>query len=407
MEHPDPTAAQSPDLAEIVELTRALIAAPSENPPGREREAADVVMQALAERGIREVKTFSLYDDRPNLICRVDSGRAGPTLMLCGHLDTKPTGGLDRWQHDPFAGVIEDGRLYGLGACDMKAGVAAIVVALGRILSAGGPRCGSVVGAFVADEEAGGEAGAVFLAESGLIQADAAILTEPAGILRDWDQLHLGCRGAFLFRIDIEGTGGHSSLEDHEGGTSATLAMARLIDLLDRSFRQLPGVAVNVAATVEGGVFYGVRAGQASFRGDVRIPPGITADEVLEIVNSSLAHFSEQHPDVSIHLVTDELYPASEALIVPAESPIIAAARGALQEVLGTTPPDGVFPGATDSFFLQGIAGVPTLPALGPGRLSEAHQPDEYVSLSSLEASPQILISVADRFLSGTRSTEI
>jgi acetylornithine deacetylase/succinyl-diaminopimelate desuccinylase-like protein len=391
------------DSSETIELTRALIAAPSENPPGDERAAAQVVTEALLQRGIKDIETISLHDHRPNLICSLDSGRAGPTLILCGHLDTKPSGGLDRWSHDPFAGVIENGKLYGLGSCDMKAGVAAIVLALGRIHEQGGPRIGSLVGVFVADEEAGGETGARFLAEAGHIQGDAAILTEPAGIHEDWDRLHLGCRGAFLFRLDIQGTGGHSSLEDHVGGTTATLALARLIDRLDAAFRHLDGVAINVGATVEGGVFYGVRAATASFRGDVRLPPGLHADVVAGVLAQTVSSFQDEHPDVSITVTTDELYPPSEALGIPAVSRIASAARQACEQVLGFVPPDAFFPGATDSFFLQGIANIPTLPALGPGRLREAHQPDEYVSLASLEIAPALVAAVAENYLASDK----
>jgi acetylornithine deacetylase/succinyl-diaminopimelate desuccinylase-like protein len=160
---------------------------------------------------------------------------------------------------------------------------------------------------------------------------------------------------------------------------------------------------VNVAATVEGGIFYGVRAATAGFRGDVRLPPGVRADEANSLLEQTVASFRDEHPDVSIKVTTDELYPPSEALGITKTSAIASAARQACKQVLGFAPPDAFFPGATDSFFLQGIANVPTLPALGPGRLREAHQPDEFVSLASLEIAPALLVAVAENYLSVER----
>lgn len=387
-------------LDEVVEVTRRLITAPSENPPGDERAVAQVVTELLRERGIGSVATISSLPQRPNVLAWLNGERPGPTLMLCGHIDTKPAGPKSAWSHDPFHGVVENGCLYGLGATDMKGGVASIIVALGRLRSRAAVRRGSVVAVFTADEEAGSKLGARFLAASGHLRADAAIIAEPAGVDEDWQRLYLGTRGSLLFRVDVEGATGHSSLEDHAGGMSATMAMARLMLALDEAFRQLPGVAVNVGATVEGGMHYGVRAGSASFRGDVRIPPSVTLAETRSILKETVERFVGEHGSVRATPVLDEIPEGPfEPLSVAPTAPIVRACRAAAEEVLGQAPPDGVFPGGTDSFFLQGIAGIPTVPALGPGCLREAHQPNEYVSLASLRVAPELLARAAERFL--------
>ena len=391
----------SRELDEIVDVTRQLIGAPSENPPGDERAVADVAVRLLRERGVSDVNTIAPEPNRPNVIATVESSRPGPTLILSGHIDTKPVGAIDEWEHDPFAGVVADGRLYGLGACDMKAGVAAVIVALGRLRAAGGPESGSVVGLLLADEEAGSVHGGLHLANADQVRADAAIITEPAGVTRDWERFYLGTRGSILFRVDLEGATGHSSLEDHLGGTTATLALARLVDRLDRAFHELPGVAVNVAATVEGGIYYAVRAATASFRGDVRIPPEVPLARARQVLDETVAEFLSEHPGVRAEIVTDELLAGGvEALWVESDSPIASACRAAAATTLGTAPPDGIYPAGTDSFFIQGIAGVPTIPALGPGRLQQAHQPNEFVSLESLEAAPTLLVAAVENYLS-------
>ena len=396
----------TPELDEVVDVARQLIAAPSENPPGDEREVADVASRLLRERGVDAVTTRAVESHRPNVVASVESTRPGPTVILSGHIDTKPVGSLEEWEHDPFAGVIADGRLYGLGACDMKGGVAAVIVALGRIRAAGGPPCGSVVGLLLGDEEAGSTCGGRFLAEAGEIEGDAAIIAEPAGVTRDWERFYLGTRGSILFRVDLTGATGHSSLEDHLPGTSATLALARLVDRLDAAFHELPGVAVNVAATVEGGIYYAVRAGHASFRGDVRIPPEVTLEGARSVLEQTTAEFLSEHPGVGAAIVTDELLSGgAEALWVEADSPIASACRAAAETALGSAPPDGIYPAGTDSFFIQGIAGVPTIPALGPGRLQQAHQPNEFVSLESLEAAPGLLTVAVENYFAAEGSS--
>ena len=390
---------------EVVEVTRRLIAAPSANPPGDERAVAAVICDLLADRRIGGIETVAATPERPNVLARIESGKPGPALLLCGHIDTKPAGELERWTHDPLGGGVSDGRLYGLGSCDMKGGVAAIVVALGRLRKPGALACGSVVAAFTADEEAGSGMGAKLLAETGHLQADAAILTEPAGIDRDWQGLYLGTRGSLLFRVDVEGTTGHSSLEDHFAGESATMAMARLMIEIDTAMRRLPGVAVNVGATVEGGIHYGVRAGTAAVRADVRFPPPLRSADVQAVLEDTVRQFlAVSGEQVRATVVLDELaYGPFEPLSAPAGSAVARACREAAADILGAQPPESIFPGGTDSFFIQGTAGIATMPAFGPGCLREAHQPDEYVSLASLCVAPRLLLSAAERFLAGGR----
>ena len=384
------------DANEVLEVARRLIAAPSENPPGDERAVAAVVSELLGERGIA-TETASQDPARPNVIARIDAAEPGPTLVLCGHTDTKPVGERAAWDHDPFGGEVADGRLYGLGACDMKGGVASIVVALGRLRET--LARGSVVGVFTADEEAGSGQGAGFLARSGRLVADAAIIAEPACVDEEWQRIYLGTRGSVLFRIDLEVAGGHSSLEDHHGGTSATMAMAMAMVQLDEGLRGLPGVAVNVGATVEGGTHYAVRPTIASVRGDVRFPPELDEARVRGVLEETLER-SLAASGARGRVVYDELPGGPfHPLAVASESAIASACRAAAEEVLGHAPPDGIFPGGTDSFFTQGGAGIPTIPAFGPGCLREAHQPNEYVSLESLAVGPELLVTAVRRFL--------
>ena len=144
----------------LLDFTKAMIRTPSPNPPGDERAMADLVTEHLYSLGITDVERLGAEDHRPNLIARVPGNGEGPTLMLSGHIDTKPAGDMNAWKTDPWEPVEIDGQLWGLGSGDMKAAVAAMTYTAGAVIAAG-PLRGDLVLAFTADEEAGSAMGAV------------------------------------------------------------------------------------------------------------------------------------------------------------------------------------------------------------------------------------------------------
>ena len=259
--------------SDVVELTERLVAAPSPNPPGDERAAAGVVTEICTELGLPAPRVLAAEPSRPNLIVDLDFGPGGRQLALSGHLDTKPVGDAV-WSSDPFVGRVDDGHLYGLGACDMKGAVAAM---LSRCRRAGsdGPTAGRLSLVFTADEEHGSAYGSRYLAESGAVRADAIVIGEPGGIDRDWDELQTISRGIANFSIDVYGDQGHSSLSDSKGFVSATQECARLLvrfaDRFHPSFNpSMSGLrpTVNAGVRIEGGVGFGVVPGKASFAVD-------------------------------------------------------------------------------------------------------------------------------------------
>ena len=139
-------------MSEAIDLTRALVALDTVNPtlvPGApgERPAVELLAERLDARGF-EIEIVG-PPDRPSLIATHRGRDGGPSLALNGHLDTVGVDGMD----EPFSARIDGDRMYGRGTCDMKAGVAAMVVAAERAAEAG--HDGDVVLALVADEEHG------------------------------------------------------------------------------------------------------------------------------------------------------------------------------------------------------------------------------------------------------------
>lgn len=391
------------DLDRMQQLAEALIAAPSPNLPGDERAVAGVLTEALEARGLPVPRTIAKEAERPNLLTTIDFGPGGRHLCLCGHMDTKPVGPAE-WDTDPFKPTVEGGRLYGLGACDMKAALAAIIEAAATLDEVAGGRLSLL---FTADEEHMAVYGARFLAESQALEADAVVIGEPGGMEHDWDRLHLLSRGIANFTLHVFGDQGHSSLSDQKPMVNASLNMARLLLACSEEFRPearphplVPrGPTINPGVKVSGGVNFGVFPGHATFSCDVRTLPGMSRADFEADIQRWLKEQEEKIPDLRARIEFEPepsgWLPATE---VTDDAPLVEAVAESLREALGGVPPTAAFPGTTDAAWLQGVAGIPTLPAVGPGLLENAHRANEFVSLAALEKAPAIYAGIARRF---------
>jgi len=214
----------------VVELTRDLIRLDTTNPPGQEHLAVELVERLLRDAHI-EYARYQSEAGRPNFVARVKGRGQAPPLLLQGHVDVVTTVNQE-WRHQPFGGDIIDGYLWGRGALDMKSGVAMMVGALLRAHARGGAP-GDLVLAVLADEEAGGIAGARWLvhAHPELFAGIRHAIGESGGVA-----FHLGGRRFYPIMVSekrgcqmlvtLRGPGGHGSIPARGG------AMARLGGLL-------------------------------------------------------------------------------------------------------------------------------------------------------------------------------
>lgn len=391
------------DSLDVIELARALIQAPTPNPPGDERPAAEVVSTAARALGLPAPRTIAADPSRPNLLLTLDFGPGGRHLALSGHLDTKPIGDA-RWQHDPLAAELDGDRLIGLGSGDMKAAIAAMLIAAAR-LRANPPSAGRLSLLFSADEEDGASFGAHHLASGAALGGvDAIVIGEPGGIDADYDRLHLVSRGIARLHVIAEGRQGHSSLSDAHGGDAAVsnagVAAARAVTAIaDRLHVEIPTnphgllgwqATVNTGLAFRGGVGYGVLPGRISVDTEVRLLPGMDQDKLLAALRDVVAPL-----EVHLDSPPNGWLPGTS---VDPHSALAEAARAACTEVLGAAPPDAVFPGTTDAAWFAGLGGVSTLPALGPGLLRRAHGADEWVSISAVRKAVDLYESLARNY---------
>jgi acetylornithine deacetylase/succinyl-diaminopimelate desuccinylase family protein len=392
--------------AELIDFACELVATPSPNPPGGERAVAEALAARLRALGIDDIRLVGREPERPNLVARVPGTGGGPVLVLNGHTDTRPPGDLAAWRTDPYTPTISDGRLYGLGAVDMKGAVAAIVYAAAALAAA--PPRGDLMLVFTADEEAGAFFGAQYLADQRLLKADAAVIAEPTGVTSNWEAIRLVSRGNALFRIRVHGRPLHSGLSEEVASVSANLGAARLVAAMERLgprlFRYTPhalaphGPTLNPALRMEGGTGYGVIAEEAEVLCDVRCPPGMTRESIQADLDAFLASARRDDPALDADAAIEFwLRPCA----IDPDHPVVGALQAASAEVLGASPPLAAFPASTDAPYFDLDAGIPTVPAYGPGLLTEAHRPNESVPVAGIVEAARIYAGAARRFLDG------
>jgi acetylornithine deacetylase/succinyl-diaminopimelate desuccinylase-like protein len=361
---------------EAADLTADLVAIRSY--PGEEGPIQRHVAAWLAEHGLSP-EWQPTADDRPNVVARVDNG-PGPSLLLNGHVDTVLA--VEGWSSDPWTPRRDGDRLYGLGAADMKAGVAAAMLAT-RALDRHRDRWrGSVIFSSVVDEEAF-SIGARALIASG-IKADFCVVTESA-----WDRPALGSVGKTLVRIDVTGKAAHASWP--WDGINAATEAARLVARLD----EIP--------ILEHPRMRGSRSVLSSNSGSAQYV--ITVPEQARVVLNRMIVAGESSESVLAEMQTlvDDLHsPARFAITIDppyyppwetdAAHPLALALARAYETETGKSPQWG-YAGFGDMNLFAEEAGIPTV-MIGP-RGANFHQADEWVDVPTIAATSRLLVRLA------------
>lgn len=342
------------------------------------RQMAEADIQTAIER-YREGNPGHNYDGRENVYGRF-SGGGGRSLMFNGHMDTMPAGDESLWRYPPHGAQVADGKLYGLGAADMKGGLAAAAMAVKLLEDAGIGLPGEVIVASVADEEGGGN-GSIAAAVQGL-RADGVVVCEPTD-----GALIAAHMGFVFFRVRVEGLATQSGLKWM--GVSAIEKSVRLIRAIDELEHRwllrykhplLPAPNLNVG-TIRGGTAGSTVAGDCAFEVCVHYLPGrMTYDQVVSEFTAAIEWVSRGDPWLSEHRPRISVYQAGGAFEMELDHPFPRAFQRAHALALGAEAQVVGSPAGCDSRVWRNIAGCPTL-QYGPGRLNECHAVDEYVAL--------------------------
>jgi len=320
--------------------------------------------------------------ERPNVVLRLENG-PGPTLLLNGHTDTVLAD--PAWEHDPWAGRREGDRFFGLGAGDMKCGMAAQMLATRALDRHRDAWRGTVVFTSVVDEEAysvGAHAVIAGLAVDG-VRPDFCVVTESA-----WERPCLGAQGKLLIRVDVRGKAAHASFA-HEG-VNAAVEAARLVARLDELAGRFPThphlrASQAVLSSLSGGGPYVITIPEAAtVLINRHTVPGETEASVLAAYRAladslgSAATFAFS--------VDPPFYPPWETDPV---APIAVAFANAYRTETGRDPEYGYW-GFGDPNLFSTTAGIPTV-MFGP-HAGRYHQAGEWVDIPSIAAAARTLL---------------
>jgi succinyl-diaminopimelate desuccinylase len=406
---------------ELVALTVDLVRIPTINPPGDAYAAcAHYVGERLKQRGfdVEYVRAEGVRGDsekypRTNVVTRVrhrHSGeRDGPCVHFNSHIDVVEAG--SGWTLDPYAGVVKDGKVYGRGACDMKGGLAASIVAIEAILEEGIRFPGAFEISGTVDEESGGYGGVGYLATKGYFsrpRVDHVIIPEPLNV----DRVCVGHRGVWWSEVETKGRIAHGSMPFL--GDSAIGHMAAFLHALETEL--MPRLALRTTAqpvepkgarrsTLN---INGIHGGQPETDG---YPAPVVAhscrcvldrrflvEEPLEDVKAEILALldglkrSRRGFDYAIRDIM-EFVPT----FTPLDAPVVIAVADEIRRVLGREPEYIASPGTYDQKHIARIGNLKDCIAYGPGILDLAHQPDEYVGIEDMVNSAKVMALAALR----------
>lgn len=382
----------APDFARMKRELAELIAIRSENPPGREIEAALYVRDRLAPLGF-EIALDEYKPGRVNIEAKLVNG-PGPVFAFNTHMDVVPVG--EGWSSDPFVLRESDGRLYGRGACDCKGPLASMLEAVRMLAADRAAWSGTLLAVFVADEEIASEGAKLYASRRPKI--DFAVVGEPTS-----NTVYSAHKGSLRPLVRVLGVPAHSG-SPHLGENAiyragellALIAEQHENDVRHRSHPLVGGASLTVTR-IHGGHADNVLPGACEMLLDRRLVPGEDEAAVKADIAAMLAL---AHERFGLRAEIIEWKPTTGGATETApDRPIVLASLAACRaHGVAEAGPFG-FQGACDlvHFRSTGAEGV----VIGPGTLSVAHKADEFVPVDEFETSSLIYRDIAKAMLAG------
>lgn len=406
---------------ELVDLTVELIKFPTTNPPGENyTPCAEFIGNRLAKKGFAveylRAKGYPGDTDeypRTNVIGRYEGMRSGTCVHFNGHIDVVEVGA--NWTVDPFAGLIRDGRVYGRGACDMKGGLAASIIAAECLIDIVPDLAGSIEISGTVDEESGGYGGVAYMAEKGYFsepRVHHVIIPEPLNV----DRVCIGHRGVWWAEIETLGQIAHGSMPFL--GDCAIRHMGAMLERMERDlFPKMKRKTTKMPVVPDGArestlninSFHG---GHEEIRG-TGLPAACVPDTARMIIDRRFL-IEEDLVDVKEEIINllDELRNTRsgfnynirdlyevQPVMVDRDEPVAQRTAEAIANVLGRDAEFICSPGTYDQKHIDRIGKLKSCIAYGPGILDLAHRPDEYVVIEDMVASAKVMAQAAYKLI--------
>ncbi len=399
----------------LIGLTQDLIRIPTLNPPGQNyREICDYLKTRLELSGfavelIRAEGALADSDSHPrwNMVARYEGGKTGDTVHFNGHHDVVEIG--HGWTKPPFGGLLENGRIYGRGACDMKGGLAAAIIAAEAFIATYPNFAGAIEISATADEESGGFGGVAYLAEQGRFdpsRVQHVIIPEPL----QKDRICLGHRGVWWAQVETKGRIAHGSMPflgdsaiSHMGAVLSEIE-THLLPLLAGKTTAMPVVppqarqsTLNINS-IHGGEaeqakdYTGLPAPCVADRCRIVIDRRFLIEEDIETVKAELTDMLEmvkaRRPRFEYDI--SDLFEVQPSM-TDEGSPLVQSVGHAIERVLARKAEYVVSPGTYDQKHIDRIGRLNNCIAYGPGILELAHQPDEWIGVDDMQDSALVM----------------
>ena len=380
----------SPSIERLAASLAEIVAIDTQNPPGREAEAAAWVRARLDGLGF-EAGTVDIAPGRTNVVATFANG-PGPTFAFNTHLDVVPAG--DGWTGDPFVLRRDGARLYGRGACDAKGPLVSMLAAMEQLVAARHHWSGTLMGIFVADEEVASAGARSYVADAAAI--DFCVVGEPTSCT-----VVSAHKGSMRPIVHVQGRTAHSGTPDL--GINAVLESGALFEEVAAEHRRIAGRSHDLVGhpsltvtRIAGGHADNVVPELCELLLDRRMIPGEDEDEVRREIAALVARASEAG---RARMTVAGYKPTTGgATQTEGSHPVVVAAQEACARHHGRRTPLTGFQGGCDlvHFRQLGAAGI----VLGPGDLAVAHKPDEFVPEAELLLAADIYRDTALRLLS-------
>ena len=373
-------------------LTQELVRIPSVQ--GEEGELAQALFDRMRPMGFDDVYLQDALPSRPNVVGVVDSGRPGPTLVLTGHIDTKPV--CVGWTDDPYSGRLENGKVHGHGVMDMKAGVAGVVEAAAAMARDRSTWRGRILVAAVVDHM-GQQQGAIRFFEEHT--ADYCLLAELTDLA-----IYLGHRGRLYWDITSFGRAAHTCHRH-----LAVNAIAKIVPLIEEieALHYRPALPDWVAElfgselyTAVGRIYGGLAPGgpsmipdQCTIRVDSRPQPGVDEAEVETLIRGALERAQARDPEARYELV---LADRKRPHLIDRDHPLTLALAQAVRSVTGEEPSYGAGSWLADTASTG--QHCPTV-IFGPGR-EPVYMPNEWLDGADITIATKVNVALAAVLLS-------
>ncbi|MCZ4255286.1 acetylornithine deacetylase/succinyl-diaminopimelate desuccinylase family protein [Sulfitobacter sp. G21635-S1] len=408
---------------DLIALTRDLIRIPTLNPPGRDyRLICEYLDNRLRKHGfetelIRATGTPGDSDKYPrwNIVARREGTRPGDCIHFNSHTDVVEVGA--GWTFDPFGGDIADGKIYGRGACDMKGGLAASIIAAEAFIETHPDFAGAIEISGTADEETGGYGGVAYLAEQGYFnpsRVQHVIIPEPL----NKDRICLGHRGGWWAEIETKGEIAHGAMP-FLGDCAVRHMGAVLQEFEDKLFPAMAARYTDMPVVPEGArqstmninsIHGGEAEPEEGFTGlqahcvpdscRIVIDRRFLIEEPLDQVRSEVMDLLEGLRATRANF-DFELTERNSVLpsMTDRDAPVVRTVADAIEQVMGKAPEYVASPGSYDQKHIDRIGTLKNCIAYGPGVLELAHKPDEWIGIDDMIDSAMVMGAAMESLL--------